>query len=177
MSCLSSSMRWHWKITPEQIERIKANDRETVNSVYLDNLLTFRKMAFKYCRNARKWDCVGDCVNQIYVDLTDYDFTDTKTLFWSIYKSFRRACMSVRVPVVSLDKPLLDEEGATFGDMIGVDGFEELERKEHECSVLEIIAEQTQLTDRQRDELTAFAFGIKAYRGLYAEEFRQAHSS
>lgn len=168
---------WHWKITPEDTARIKAGDRETVNRVYFDNLSIFRKMAGKYCFYAGSYDFYEDCIQQIYIDMTCYDYTNAKSLYWSIRKSFRRASMLTTVPTVSLESPVTDDGDKVLGDYIGVDGFAELDEKEHARNVLSLIGEQKQLTERQRDQLTAFAFGVAAYRGLYEWEYRQAYTA
>ena len=53
---MNAAHGWHWRITLADIEKIKANDRETVNRVYFDNLEKFRKMALKYCFKCRNYD-------------------------------------------------------------------------------------------------------------------------
>ena len=169
--------KWHWKITPEQIAKIKAGERETVNRVYMDNLDKFRRIAWRYCDSIKRLDIVLDCIQQIYIDLPVYDFTDTGKLYWSIRKSFRAAGMLTRRPCVSLDAPLTYNGEITLADTIaGEDCFAALEERENALTVLDIIEEQTQLTELQRDQLTALAFGVSLYRGLYAEEYRYAHS-
>ena len=112
-----------------------------------------------------------------YVDLPAYNFRDTGKLYWSIRKSFRAAGMLTRRPCVSLETPLTDNGEITLADTIaGADGFAELEEQENARAVLDMIAEQTQLTEKQRDQLTALAFGVALYRGIYAEEYRYAHT-
>lgn len=169
--------KWHWKITPEQIARIKVGERETVNRVYMGNLGKFRAMAWRYCESINRLDIVQDCIQQIYVDLPAYNFRDTGKLYWSIRKSFRAAGMLTRRPCVSLETPLTDNGEITLADTIaGADGFAELEEQENARAVLDMIAEQTQLTEKQRDQLTALAFGVALYRGIYAEEYRYAYT-
>lgn len=172
-----SPTAWHWKITPVQIDRIRANDRETINRVYMDNLPVFRRMAGKYCRHIRQPEFFEDCIQQIYVDLPNYNFDNSMRLYWSIRHSFFRASLCNRVSCLSLDAPFSDDDSQTLADCIGVNGFAELEEKEHARNVLMIIAEQTQLTEYQRDQLTALAFGCAAYRGIYAEEYKQAYTA
>lgn len=169
--------KWHWKITPEQIAKIKAGERETINRVYMDNLDKFRAMAGRYCRDINRLDIVQDCVQQIYIDLPAYDFTNSGRLYWSIRNSFRAAGMLTRRPCVSLETPLTEDGEVTLADTIeGESGFERMDEEENARAVLEMIAEQTQLTDKQRDQLTAIAFGVALYRGIYAEEYRYAHT-
>lgn len=59
---------WHWKITPEQIEKMKENDRETVNEVYADNLKKIRAIGYGFCRRARCFSCYEDFLQQVYID-------------------------------------------------------------------------------------------------------------
>lgn len=178
MKAKTTAGAWHWKITPEQITKIKAGERETINRVYFDNLPTFERMARKYCRHFfRLYEFLGDCVNQIYVDMPDYDYNDALSLYFSIHASFARASLANRRRTVSLDLPVKEKEGATLGDFIeGESGFEALERKEHEKTVLTIIAGQNRLTELQRDYLTAYAFNCRVYRGIYAEEYKKANA-
>ncbi len=174
---MNAAHGWHWRITLADIEKIKANDRETVNRVYFDNLEKFRKMALKYCFKCCNYDFLEDCNNQIYVDMTEYDYSSRLSLWWDIQTSFRRASMATRLPPLSLEAPLSEDGEKTLLDTLETDGFAELEEREHARNVLEIIAEQEQLTETQRDMLTAIAFGVALYRGIYAEEYRQAFAA
>ncbi len=169
---------WHWKITPEQIARIKVRDRDTVNQVYFDNLDKFKKMAYRYCRLAKQYSYFRDCVQQIYVDMMDYDYTDSRVLFWSIRRSFWRATGLTKKPSVSLDQPILDGNGV-LSDIIPVYDTAErdFERSEEEKHALELIAAQTQLSARAKDVLTAYAFNCLAYRGLFDYEYRKVHTA
>ena len=62
--------------------------------------------------------------------------------------------------------------------MIGVDGFkgtefaEELpvDTEENLKTALDIIAEQSKLTKKQRDILTAISFNVEYYSGIYEKE-------
>lgn len=66
---------WHWKITPEDIEKIKANDRDTINRVYFDNLPKFASVARGYIWRSRAvgryidLSYVQDIINEIYLRL------------------------------------------------------------------------------------------------------------
>lgn len=167
---------WHWKITPEQIEKIKERDRDTINKVYFDNLEQFKKMARGYCNRNGLYGFYEDCLNQIYVDLSDYDFTTSCELAFSIKNSFARACMSCKRVVLSLDKKLNDGV-RVYGDTIVIEDTAErdFEDKESARHALELIAAQTHLSERNKDILTAYAFGCLAYRGLF-EYARQVYS-
>ncbi len=77
----------------------------------------FRSMAYKFCAKHRRLDLVDDCVNQVYIDFSLYAFKDTLTMYWDIKYSFLRACLFAR-DCVSLETPLSDEDGGTFGDII-----------------------------------------------------------
>ena len=170
---------WHWKITPEQIEKIKERDRDTVNQVYFDNLDKFKRIAYRFCRNTKRLSYYLDCVQQIYVDILDYDFSCARKLYWSLYHSFYRAVGYTRYNTVSLDKAIFDDNDATFHDIMpSCDRvLTEVEKQEYERHALEIIAAQTQLTERNKDFLTAYAFNCLAYRGLFAYEYAQAFAT
>lgn len=170
---------WHWKITPEQIEKIKERDRDTVNQVYFDNLPKFKRIAYRFCRNTKRLSYYRDCVQQIYADMLYYDYSNVRKLYWSLYHSFYRAVGYTRYRTVSLDKPLFDNSIATLADFIPIDDTieKEKDKQEHDRHVLEIIAAQTQLTERNKDFLTAYAFDCLAYKGLFAYEYAQAFAS
>ena len=172
---------WHWIITPEQIEKIKANDRDTINKVYFDNYDKFKRIAFNKCL---KWHClqfIDDCIQQVYLDLPKYNFTDGRRLFNSICKSFHIACGHNGIKAFSLDAPKggNNENKQTLfdylADNVGADFYEQKrEQHENERHALNIIAAQTQLSDKDKDILTAIAFGCAAYRGVFAYAFAQA---
>lgn len=170
---------WHWAITPEQIERIRQRDRDTVNQVYFDNLSKFKRIAYRFCRKSKRLSYYRDCVQQIYADILDYDFTNIKSLYWSLYHSFYRAVGYTRYRTVSLDKPMFDDGNGTLQDIIpSLDTvLSEAEKRERERHALEIIAAQTQLTERSKDFLTAYAFNCLAYTGLFAYEYSQAFAT
>lgn len=169
---------WHWKITPEQIEKIKERDRDTVNAVYFDNYDKFKSMAKRYCDIIRRRELVDDCIQQIYADMVDYDYTDARTLFYSIRRSFWTACGVGKVDVVSLDETLYDDGETTLADILPstYDITQEAKNKDNERHALDMIAAQTHLTERKKDILTAIAFGCLAYQGIFAYEYRQAYT-
>lgn len=169
---------WHWKITPEQIEKIKERDRDTVNKVYFDNYDKFERLAKWYCDIIKRRELVDDCTQQIYADIIDYDYTDTRTLFYSIRRSFWTACgcRTTKYDFVSLDETLYDDGETILADILPstYDITQEAENKENERHALELIAAQTHLSDKNKDILTAIAFGCLAYQGLFAYEYAQA---
>lgn len=179
---------WHWKITPEQIEKIKARDRDTVTTVYFDNLDKFKRMAKRYCACVHRKDYVQDCLQQVYIDLPEYNYADIGVLHFSIKRSFRQACClpSLGVPlqnILSLNTPLYgddsDDDVKTLADFITTADTVAVERKRRadECHALDMIAAQTQLTENERDVLTAIAFGCAAYEGVFAYAFKQAFTA
>lgn len=172
---------WHWKITPEQIAKIKANDRATINEVYLSNYAKFIRIAKNYCRRVKRSQFWIDCVNQIYVDLPLYNYSDTNSLYLSMKRSFRYACgfpkNCYNVCVLSLDLPVYGDDGdddlKTLGELIGVTDTTDEERHAEDKHVLQMIAAQTQLSENERDCLTAFAFNCRVYAGLFRYEYEQ----
>ena len=170
---------WHWKITPEQIEKIKERDLDTVNQVYFDNLDKFKAMAYNFCYSREVSYCFEDCVQQVYVDLLDYDFSNSKRLFWSIRNSFYRACPPLLSGTVSLFTPIKGADDIALMDCIeALDEVDAEQRKqEQERHVLAIIAEQKQLNDKDKDILTAYALNCLCYRGLFAYEYTKAFAA
>ncbi len=163
---------WHWKITPEQIEKIKANDRDTINQVYFDNLKQFKKMAYKYCGENKLYSFFRDCVQQVYLDLPLYRFDSCFELSFSIKNSFARACMSCKRVLLSLDKLLTDGDRTYADILIAINTPEKcFDDKEEEKHALQIISNQSHLTERARDILTAYALNCNVYKGLFAYEF------
>ena len=164
---------WHWAITPEDVKKIKAVDRETINRVYFANLKKFERIANNYCcfviRNPSFFE---DCVQQIYVDLLFYDYTDNKTLYNCILRTFKRATLRSRYEI-SLFTPVHGKDNdSEFVDFLGKDFFAELEEKQvGEENALIMINSQTALSALERDFLTAVAFRVRPYEGLFYEEF------
>ena len=110
---------WSWKITSEDIERIKGHDVERLNAVFMANYDRIRAMAGAYCRNHYKMEFVDDCVNQVYVEFASYGFETNGSMFWDVRHSFFRACLYSKCR--SLDEPLKgrkDDEGARLGELI-----------------------------------------------------------
>lgn len=169
-----TSQGWHWKITPEQIEKIKQRDRDTVNQVYFDNLEKFKRMAFKFCGEHKLYSYFKDCVQQIYADMLYYDYSNSLRLFCSIRTSFYRATMD-SVRAISLDEPIFGDD-IVLADRIGVcDNTDKpYEDKEQARRALEIIARQTHLPDSAKDFLTACAFDCLCYKGIFDYEYKKA---
>ncbi len=116
-SNIPTPSNWHWAITYEQIEKIKAGNIDELNKVYFDNLSVFRGMAYNWCAKRRVYDFFDDCINQIYVELPSYDFENAYTFCWSIRKSFHRATFFTK-KCVSLDEPVNEEDSETIGNFI-----------------------------------------------------------
>ena len=167
---------WHWAITPDDVKKIKAVDRETINRVYFDNLFKFRSMAGKFCRDHRcrsRW--YEDMVQQIYVDLPKYNYTNRRTFANGIIKSFWSVFKGVSFGNCGSFETALSDDDKSLADVIGVDTFNFIiDHEDDDKQVLTIISTQDHLTDLQRDFLTAVAFACTPYRGLYAEEYRRA---
>lgn len=81
-------------ITKEQAINIKLNDVQTKNNVYYANIKFFCNLARWYVRNEQfrektKIVDVEDIINQIYVDLRYYDYTNEKTFKSGLYITCR----------------------------------------------------------------------------------------
>lgn len=108
---------WHWKITPEQVKAIKANDREAINAAYFDNYQKFAKIGYNFCRRVHDYNDREDFLQQVYVDMPMFDYTDTRTFYISLcmcFKSLRKGTLKN----ASLDAELTDEDGYTLGDKL-----------------------------------------------------------
>lgn len=174
---------WHWKITPEDIEKIKANDRDTINRVYFDNLPKFAKVAGKYVHGKRAMrfsvdkSIIEDIKQQFYIDLPTYNFTNALTL----YSGLRRTCANLvfgrSVLTDSIDEQLFDEGRAdTFENRYLTDdsGEKAVEIAESEKTVLLAVKNQRFLTRKQKDRLTAYAFHVRVYDGIFISEYERA---
>lgn len=68
-----------WNITPEQFEKIKVKDKESINKFYFDNLKHFENLARSYKTQCLKISGtsyeVEDMLQQIYLDLFYIDFS------------------------------------------------------------------------------------------------------
>lgn len=122
---------WHWKITPEQIERLKAKDIETLNKVYFDNLEKFKRIGLSFCCKSRNYDFYGDFLNQVYVDLPFYRFDNLGTMYSSLRRSFKR-CRMWSSYEISIETPIDGTDELTLGDSVedGEDIADRTERAE-----------------------------------------------
>ena len=179
---IPTATTWHWAITPEDVERIKANDRETINRVYFDNLRKFERIAHKYIAVKR---AVGldidrtlaeDIRQQIYIDLPLYDYTNTLTFYYGL----ARTCYNVvfgksAFGYERLDKNAFDDSASGFGQrFIAEDIADNLEREESEKRALYAIGNQRALTNSQKDMLTAYALRVRCYYGIFETEYKRA---
>ena len=168
---------WHWAITPQQIDEIKQGNRDTIDKVYFDNLQKLRRIVFNFCRKRDKQQFFDDCLQQIYVDLQNYRFNNSMTFFWSIKRScyyaygFRksevRAYISLDSPLQSQGSKRQEQSSRTLADTIPAIEFDELEEQEQEKRVLTIL-DSLELSEQDKDVMTAIAFGCAVQRGLYA---------
>ena len=167
---------WHWAITPQQVTEIKQGNRDTINKVYFDNLQKFKHIAANYCRLRNTMQFFDDFLQQIYIDLPEYCFDDVRTFYCGLVKSYFRVfgitphkCIDMRT-CLSFDALIFGFDDVTLGDTIQAPpDLDEAEFDEQNKRVIEIIETQPQLTEVQKDYLTAVAFGCYFRRGLYGE--------
>ena len=171
-----------WKITSEQADKIKRFDIDSLNKVYFDNLQYIKRLSACIGRCNRVYNYFEDLVQQAYIVLPYCSFADDKALTKSLSRLLRstvfsRPCVSLDAPIGKGKKP--DEENSTtIGDLIGVDGFkgtefaeiQPVDTEENLQSALDIICEQSFLTKKQKDILTAIAFNVDYYSGIYEKE-------
>lgn len=170
---------WHWLITADDIEKIKANDRETINRVYFANYAKFGRIAGAFVSRRLAIGVyidrglVKDVLQQVYIDLPSYDFTDTGRLVCDLRKTCWRIMCGQSVFADSLDAEVYgDDDG--FEHIPADNSLDEaLEREESEKAVLRAIALQP-LKTSQKDVLTALALWVKPFAGLFTDEYRRA---
>ena len=113
-----------------------------------------------------------DITQQIYLDLPYYTFDNALKFYYSIR---RNSVMSIK----SLDTALFDTEkdgkSENIIDYITDDRVNDnIEREESEHTVLIALKNQRQLTQKQKDMLTAYAFHARLYDGIFLVEYETA---
>lgn len=112
---------WHWNITPEQIEKIKANDREMINSFYLANYQKFRRIGFGFCRRAHCFEYLEDFLQEVYLFVPFFNYTDTRSFYSGLVRCFYKARGYNRYLTLSLDMEIYGDEDITLADTIADD--------------------------------------------------------
>lgn len=140
-----------WKVRADQVERLQAKDRTTLDTFYLDNLKTFENFAIHYYQTRgqnKHFYNVEDMLQGAYLDLFAYvDFSSPsyfqKSLKSSMYYSafggrWNKDVYNAFAPAESrcgffgtytiLDKPMFDDSGRTLVDVIpgGLNPYDEL---------------------------------------------------
>ena len=95
MSVIKSDFekQWQgWKITPEQIEKIKQNDREAIDKFYFDNYSRFSLMAKGYAIKRQNMGlgqfCAEDMLQNLYIDLPVLNYDTSGKFVSSAFNSF-----------------------------------------------------------------------------------------
>lgn len=132
---------WKFIITDEQALEIQAKNIEAINKFFADNEKLLRNIVrryfsqailykitrYNYVRllDAQRYYELDDMLHQIYVDLLDYKFKDSKELYYCITRScvymitggYKSYCAYRRC--ISLDKPIGKEDGdGVIADLI-----------------------------------------------------------
>ncbi|MDE7191430.1 MAG: hypothetical protein K2O35_03060 [Clostridia bacterium] len=180
---VESKKWWLWKIDAMQIEKIKAKDGKVIRRFWEDNEnliknIVKKQVLFLRLRGNRKTIRLyelDDFINQVYVDLPLYDYENSRKLYYSIVRSVEKTAYGgygCFVPFKALDiedLELLEAVDVPYEDTY----FQDMEYKEIAKITINIIANQKQLTDMQRDVLTSVAFGWLDIKGAY--EYAQAY--
>ena len=149
--------RFAWlTLDDEQAERIAAGDVAAVGEFIEQNRKKLTGMARRILRNytnvipANEYE-VDDCINQICVDFTYYDFTDGRTLAFSIFRSFigiahggytagiyskskKQQPLSLDVPIGVSERSGEKEDGKSLADLLPSrepSPYEMVAQKEH----------------------------------------------
>ena len=151
---------WHWKITPQDIAKLRLEDVPTMNKVYFDNYEKFQRIAYR-----RFKDFEEDAMQSIYVALPYLNYKNAQTFFQSLLWVVRALVYGVgRVYFLSVEAY---EESELPNNLVYEDKYFILEDEE---KIIEFIASQKTLTDKQKDLLCAAAFGIADYKGVVEDE-------
>ncbi len=149
----------------EEIDKIKQGDILAISGIYEKNYNIFKYISMKQCRKVERFFLVGDCLNQIFLELKDYDFKDLKTFYWHVRRSLWRA-IGNDCGYISLQDYINGEEELTFEGLFGCEDKDENEEREQVLKCLSIINGLC-LSGRDNDYLLAKAFDIKEFRGLF----------
>lgn len=116
-----------YKLEPKTLAGIKDGNVEAINRFYEDNFGLFRGMSGKFVRNRRLENIyryeVDDLMQQLYVDIPHFDYTDERTLTCSIFRSFKYSdnggilhrAASARLKNISIDSPIFYKGEAMDG--------------------------------------------------------------
>ena len=137
-----------WKVTAEELEKLREKDRTILDKFYLENLTTLKNCAIHYYNsrgNLASFYNVDDMVQSIYLYLMRLDFSNPKlfkhTLNQGFYYSAFGCIDSVRYfrcdtearnlffhTYTILDEPLFDDTGRTRVDVLpgGLSPYTEL---------------------------------------------------
>lgn len=81
-----------WRVTPEQIEKIKRQDSEAVCRFIAENLEYLSHMAKHYCSYkhsiGRSEYSAEDCISGLYIDLPYFDFSSRTKIYFNLRLSF-----------------------------------------------------------------------------------------
>lgn len=168
-----------WKITPEQISRIKNGEVQAMTEVFTDNYDRIKGMAYKYYLGFRDSGCYGlfepeDLINQVFADMPYYRydnaltmFMDIKYSFWGVDSGGIRANRRSIKRCLSLDVPIEEGNDETFGDLLpdtSPDVLDTLIREEDEINSMEVIFNtvkktfnKLQITEKQKEIYTLYA--------------------
>lgn len=154
---------WHWKITPEDVIKIKAFDRETINRVYFDNYDKFKSMCKR--RFSNLWE---DGLQTIYLLLPFCRYTNTQTFFRSLISGIKIYLFGRRsVSYTSLELDVFGDGESTLMDFIPFEQDFFHEKEEETRNVVLLLDHQSFLTDDQKDLLLSQAFGCQIFKGIF----------
>ncbi len=170
------SVWWLWKINAEQISKIKAKDGEAMRRFWEDNERLIKNIVKKQVlflrlrrdKSIRLYE-FNDFLNQVYVDLPLFNYENSKRLYYSIVRSVEKMPFGGYSRYVTYadmrreDLPLLEAVDVPYEDSY----FKDMEYVELAKIAINMITNQTQLTDMQKDVLTSVAFGWLDVKGAY----------
>lgn len=168
-----------WKITPEQISRIKNGEVQAMTEVFTDNYDRIKKMACKFYWLKKKLGYqffyeIDDLVNQVFADMQYYYYRNALSMFMDIKASFLRIGIGgfkvgyhKNTKSISLDTPIKPNENdsPTIGDFLASnlpDPLEQMIKEEDEINSMEKIVQtvvktfaRVKISQRRREIYTA----------------------
>lgn len=168
-----------WIVNEKTLTGLKNRNRKYIDIFYFDNLSHFKALCKNYSIKKKCFDLWEDCLHSIYISLHFADYSSEEMFYKFIMKTLLSVFPVGRV--ISLDMLIYKNrdktDGCTLSSIISKDFYQvSNDTEEHLQRALSIIGEQTQLTNYEKDILTAIAFNVEFYKGIYEKERRLEYS-
>lgn len=152
-------------INESVINELQFASKEKREEFFIKNIGFIKAMAFNFVRKRMRYSDFDDCVQQVFVDMYNYDYTSIKAFFNCVYRSFYKT--QAKISTLSLNATISQTEDFTFEDIIADTRETEEEEREHSKKVIEILDKLSNLTLYDKDNLLSFSFGCGMYKGIF----------